>query len=172
MKKILQLLVPAVVSMLPCATSADQLHVYSLVVRGPAPSLAQFKEALDPKALPGMAVYSGTISKDGDILIDQTNHEIPSPDRDSKEPRRLGVLLKGHISLISDDSAVRQIKFRFRECKHSAYIYGSGDKRFFPSWTESSVEVSGRIDGEGWALMDTNPEAEAPRQIFLVQVTR
>lgn len=171
MKNPTRLLLSTALLSLPCLATASELRIYQLDLRGPAPALADFRSALDEKGMPGLVIYSAPVQPDGQVVIDQTRHDVLSPDISAKEPRRLGVLLQGKLTPADGKEPTRRISFSIRDCKHTAYIFSSGSKKFHASWTESSREVNGKIDADGWCLIDTDPDSQDPRQVFVVQVT-
>lgn len=149
---------------------AGTVNIYRVDIRGPVPAISDLPGVLSSTAMPAMKVYSGTSDARGNFDIDLTDKTIPSPDPEAKEPRRFGTLVKGTVipNLSGEPSA--RIKFRIRECQHLAYTYGGTAKRFFPSWTESSMEMMGSIDKSGWAVIDSDPAAAGERTVYFVRI--
>ena len=169
MKTAIQLMTPLLLAFFGTAF-ASEVHVYKLELRGPAPKLEEFKAAIDQEKLPGLLSYSGAIDEKGSFQIDKTDHSIASPDQRTKNPRRLGVFVQGSIARPTGQTPERRVKLSFRECRHVAYLYASGEKRFVPSWTESSMEVLGDVNAEGWGMIDSAPDSPDTRWVFLVHV--
>ncbi|RYD31622.1 MAG: hypothetical protein EOP85_22545 [Verrucomicrobiaceae bacterium] len=130
--------------------------------------------ALDGKAMPGVAVYAGPVQADGKVVIDQTRHDLPSPDPEAADPRRVGVRVNGQLSPVGKDGGQWRINLEIRDCKHAAYLYGAGEKKFHPSLTESRFELIGKMPRTGkdsWLLFDTDEKSENPRAVYMIQVT-
>ena len=170
MKNTLLPILSALLLPLSLAGNAAELRIYQLDLRGEAPELPDFLKAMDVNAMPGLTVYSTPVLEDGKVELDLTRGDLPAPDPEAKDPRRVGVLIKGQLSP-TEKNAGRRISLRIRDCKHSSYVYGSGEKKFYPSLTESSMEVIGRFSKDGWCLIDMDPASKEARKVFVVRLT-
>lgn len=170
MKNTLLPLLSALLVSMPSLATAAELRIYQMNVRGPAPELKDFTAAMDEKSMPGLVVYSTYVQDDGKVLLDLTRGDLPAPDPEAKDPRRVGVLIKGQLSPAEKDAG-RRINLRIRDCKHTAYLYGAGDRKFYPSLTESSVEVIARFSKDGWAMFEMDAESGETRTVYVMRLT-
>ena len=157
-------------SVVPCLAEPAGISIYQMNLKGGAPDLAGMVTAINKKAVPGLKVYTGGI-KDGKFLIDLTDKSVPSPNPDDEEPRHLGTMISGTVGLNRVNAAGVRIMLRVRECQHVAYTYAKKDNRFFPSWSESKIEMLGTVDVTGWSVIDSDPGSSEARPVFFVQVT-
>ncbi|WP_035603151.1 hypothetical protein [Haloferula sp. BvORR071] len=146
---------------------ADEIRIYRVKLKGPAPELPQLRAGLDPKT-----AFSGSIGADGKFDIDQTDPTVASPDPEAKEPRRLGIRITGQLSAVEQDPPKTRIRMRFRECRIVQDKYAKGDKLWYPRWTENMQEELGRLDEDGWVLLDSLGEDGKAREAYVVALLR
>jgi hypothetical protein len=149
---------------------AGTVNIYQIDLKGPLPAVSDLPSALPPAGMPSMKAYTGTSDAQGNFRFDLTDKIIPSPDPEAREPRRLGILVTGTVTPNPAGEPSARIKFRIRECRHQVYAYGAADRRFYPSWTESSMEMIGAIDKSGWAVIDSDPAATEGRTVYFVRI--
>jgi hypothetical protein len=139
--------------------------------------VAQFRAALDEKTMPALKVYTVPVKEDGKLELDMTRHDLPDPDPQAEVQRRVGVIITGELSPGGKDPGQWLINVKIRECKHSAYTFGEGANKFYPSLTESAVGLTGSMKStidtgkDAWLVIDTDLESDEARTVYVMQMT-